>query len=157
MNQIARVFRAGFVHRWHTNPDLCHTVDRIDAHQGRVARLMLALWPETTAAALHYALTHDDGESVVGDAPATSKGAFDAVMAEASARRSIWPGLVDLPAEDLARIKFCDRLDAFMWAKHHAPHTLKADGWPEARQWLQEHASDLRITWQVSAILEADT
>jgi len=139
------VFRAGCVHRWHTNPDLCHTVDRIDAHQGRVARMMLALWPDCSVPALHYALTHDDGESVVGDAPSTTKGAFDLTRAESVARAAIWPGDVSLSAQELLRIRFCDRLDAYMWARHHAPHVMGGDGWPECAAWLRSVSGDLGV------------
>jgi len=68
-------FRASFVRRWHTNPDLAQTVDTMAGHGGRVARIILKLWPDASAALLHWALVHDDGESVVGDVPAPAKGA----------------------------------------------------------------------------------
>lgn len=150
---IETVFRAGFVHRWHANPDLCHTVDRIDAHQGRVARLLCHLWPDSRAEAIHYALTHDDGESVVGDQPATTKGAFDLTQAEAVARRAIWPGEVSLTSVELLRIKMCDRLDAYFWARHYAPQTLLGDGWPECRDWLLATAEDLGVRDAVAEVV----
>jgi len=59
-------FRASFVRRWHTNPDLAHTVDTLAGHGGRVARIILKLWPDASPALLKWALVHDDGESVVG-------------------------------------------------------------------------------------------
>ena len=68
-------FRASFVRRWHTNPDLAQTVDTLAGHGGRVARIILKLWPDSSLALLHWALVHDDGESVVGDVPAPAKGA----------------------------------------------------------------------------------
>ena len=68
-------FRASFVRRWHTNPDLAQTVDTLAGHGGRVARIILKLWPDASAALLQWALVHDDGESVVGDVPAPAKGA----------------------------------------------------------------------------------
>ena len=36
-------FRASFVRRWHTNPDLAQTVDTLAGHGGRVARIILKL------------------------------------------------------------------------------------------------------------------
>ena len=30
MTNLTSIFRAGFVRRWHSNADLCHTVDRDD-------------------------------------------------------------------------------------------------------------------------------
>ncbi len=58
-------FRASFVRRWHTNPDLAQTVDTLAGHGGRVARIIIKLWPDSSVALLHWALVHDDGESVV--------------------------------------------------------------------------------------------
>jgi hypothetical protein len=145
MINLTTIFRAGFVRRWHVNPDLSHTVDRLDGHHGRTARLMLALWPDTSAAALRYALTHDDGESKVGDVPATHKGAHVTCDAEDRARFCIWGPDPDLTATDRRRVKLCDRLDAYMWAKHHAPHVMNGDGWPEARRWIMREAEKLGV------------
>jgi hypothetical protein len=39
----------------------------------------------------------------------------------------IWPGLPELTPDEYERLKFADRLDAYMWAKHHAPHVLDPD------------------------------
>lgn len=147
------VFRAGFVRRWHTNPDLAQTGDRLDGHQGRVARLLLALWPSSSREILIAALTHDDGESVVGDMPATVKGAGVTCAAEDFARQAIWgpdPGLANL---ERARLKFCDRLDAFMWARHHAPQVLDGDGWPECARWLLDEASRLGVSNRIGGMV----
>ena len=38
--------------------------------------------------------------------------------------------------DEYERLRFADRLDAYMWAKHHAPHVLDGDGWPECRHRL---------------------
>jgi hypothetical protein len=37
-------------------------------------------------------------------------------------------------------LKFADRLDAYMWAAHHAPHIMGRDGWPELLTWINETA-----------------
>ena len=65
MTDIQSQFRASFVRRWHTNTDLAQTVDTLAGHGGRVARIILKLWPDASTALLHWALVHDDGESVV--------------------------------------------------------------------------------------------
>lgn len=151
---ISVIFRAGFVRRWHTNPDLAHTGDRLDGHHGRVARLLLALWPASSSREiLIAALTHDDGESVVGDMPATVKGAGVTCAAEDAARRAIWgndPGLTEV---ERARLKFCDRLDSFMWARHHAPQVLDGDGWPEAREWLHSQSIEMGVSDKIGELI----
>ena len=138
-------FRASFVRRWNTNPDLAQTVDTLAGHGGRVARIILNLWPDASRALLHWALVHDDGESVVGDVPSTAKGATVIHEQERAALDRIWPVLPELTPDEYERLKFADRLDAYMWAKHHAPHTLEGDGWPECRKWLFVQAEALGV------------
>ena len=137
-------FRPSFVRRWHTNPDLAQTVDTLAGHGGRVARIILKLWPDSSAALLQWALVHDDGESVVGDVPAPTKRGMDSEQERAALDR-IWPGLPELTPDEYERLRFADRLDAYMWAKHHAQHTLDSDGWPECRRWLFVRAEALGL------------
>lgn len=147
---LTAIFRAGFVRRWHTNPDLAHTCDRIDGHGARVARIILAWHPDPSLELVKAALIHDDGESVVGDRPATFKRNCGEEWGEAMERTeylasvNMWGHWQQpLGAHDLHWLKFADRLDAYMWAAHHAPHIMDRDGWPEAWEWLVEVAADL--------------
>jgi hypothetical protein len=151
MPDLVAIFRAGFVRRWHMNPDLAHTCDRIDGHSARVARILIALHPNPSFVLIREALTHDDGESVVGDVKAPTKDAdreFAIRLAEieANAARDIWDDLIApeyLAEYDRVWLKFADRLDAYMWAAHHAPHVLYGDGWPECRAWLIKTTAEL--------------
>ena len=152
MRDINRIFRAGFVQRWHTNPDLAASQDRLDGHMGRVARLMLALWPDTSAGALAYALTHDDGESVVGDVPAPAKTKEHAIE-ESKVRTDIWPFAFGPSETEAKRIHFCDKLDAFMWAAHHARHVLGDREWVEAHAWLCSMARELHVDDRLDLVL----
>lgn len=146
---LLKIFRAGRVNRWHTNPDLAHTNDRIDGHGARVARIILALHPDPSLDLIRAALIHDDGESVVGDVKAPFKDdrpdIADALAdAEGEAVEAIWGrGYVVERIDGAAWLKFADRLDAYMWAAHHAPHVLSGDGWPEAKAALIRMAADL--------------
>jgi len=147
---IRNIFRAGFVRRWHSNPDLCHTVDRIDGHSARVARIILALHPSPSVALIRAALTHDDGESVTGDMSAVMKQQNPVIasilaLAEGVARRALWGHEPDLSDRDRNWLKFADRLDAYMWAAHHAPHIMDRDGWPELLAWINETADVLGV------------
>lgn len=151
MAHIRDVFRAGFVTRWHTNPDLCHTNDRIDGHSARVARVILALHPSPSLALIRAALTHDDGESGVGDVKAPAKDADETLSAlltgaERAHRMLLWGPDPELSDLDRDWLHFADRLDAYMWASHYAPHALTSDGWPEAKDRLKRLASDLGIS-----------
>lgn len=151
MIDLMAIFRAGFVRRWHTSPDLAHTCDRIDGHSARVARIILALHPDPSVDLLRTALIHDDGESVAGDVKAPTKDAFPVIahaLAEMEVQASValWGSVAyddDPQPHGREWLKFADRLDAYMWAQHHAPHVMGRDGWPEAREWLEAQAISL--------------
>lgn len=151
MADLNEVFLAGLVHRWHTNPHLAHTHDRLDGHAGRVARILLAIHPDPSVALLRAALTHDDGESVAGDIPGPTKRAHPeyARAAEALERAEIerlWGRAGgDLTAQDVLWLRFADRLDAYQWAAHFAPQRMGHDGWPEVLAWLFDEARALGV------------
>lgn len=147
MTNLLSIFRAGFVRRWHANPDLCHTVDRIDGHSARVARTIVKLWPDSSRNIILAALTHDDGESVTGDIPWTYTKTPEQLQAEKEARDKLWPDLRRnlLTGLEQRRLKFADRLDAYLWARHHAPHILGDSDWRDARNWLLDEADALGV------------
>lgn len=145
---IQRVFYAGLTTRWHTNPHLAQTCDRLDGHQGRVARLILALFPDASRDLLIAALTHDDGESVTGDIPATYGKMLAQIEDEVRAKTDIW-GYETLPllsSLNARRLKLADKLDAYMWAEHHAPAVvLNNPEWSEAWQEIVKLAVELGV------------
>ena len=154
---LTAIFCAGFTRRWHANPDLCHTIDPVDGHSARVARIILALHPAPTLQLISAALTHDDGESVTGDVPWPFKAQMIEAeralldIAEARAVSDLWG---DLPRDDSSQwLEFADRLDAYMWAKHHAPHVLSGDGWPEARAMIESQAIALGVVDKVMPVI----
>lgn len=51
--------------------------------------------------------------------------------------------LYDLSERDTRRLRYLDRLDAYLWAQHHNPGILDRDGWPEALAWLEQTAKEL--------------
>lgn len=148
MADLLAIFRAGFVQRWHTHPDLSHTNDRIDGHSARVARIILALNPDPSLALIRSALIHDDGESVVGDMPHGGKAGrlgAEYTHAEGTAMRQLWGATPKLPGDDLLWLQFADRLDAYMWAMHHAPKLIKRAEWQDALDDLFSMARDLGV------------
>lgn len=140
---------AGFARRWHTNPDLCHTVDPVAYHGGRMAVLAIRCFPETyTGALLAACVTHDLGEAVGGDVPFDAKKddglALRHEVIERRALRAMMP-MHSQAINQLERsmLKFLDRLDAYLWARHHAPNLMARADWREQRAWLVQKAVDL--------------
>lgn len=128
MTDLAAVYRAGRVRRWHTNPELSHTNDYLDGHQGRVARIILAWHPAPSRALIIAALTHDDGEHAIGDLASPVKAALRALEPVAWARieateedalAGLWGAVPSVSIDDAAWLRFADRLDAYMWASAH--------------------------------------
>jgi hypothetical protein len=147
---------AGMLHRWHTHPHLAGTVDRLDGHQGRVAKILLKFWPDTSREALIWALIHDDGESATGDIPGPVKDDMPKELRYRLGRIDserlvdMWSGQCGnygplLPIMELDHIDFSDKLDAYMWAKHHAPHIMGQSEWQGAAQWLFYQAQALGV------------
>ena len=127
---IIRAFFAGLVRRWHTHAHMADVTDTLDAHQGRVARIILACHPSPSVDLLAYALTHDDGETV-GDIPSHVKDRlprearehFDRL--EAAARHDLWPHLPGmLSGQDALWLRFSDLLDRYQMVAHHRPGIL---------------------------------
>lgn len=146
MTNINRIFMAGLTTRWHTNPHLTQSCDRIDGHQGRVARLAIAIWPDASRDLIVAALTHDDGESITGDIPYQRGKTTDQENAETAARITIWNRRHPmLSSEDAARLRFCDRFDAAMWMLHHAPQRKHQSDWQDALTWIDHEATRLGV------------
>ena len=160
---ILDIFRAGRCRRWHCEPVMADTDDRLDAHQGRVARLALALFPGDQAL-LVAALIHDDGESVTGDIPAgvkmrLSKVALDEIeKMEADGIRRLWHSpyirafiVPDAVMDD--RLRLCDKLDAIMWVAHHQPRLWSEGRWPLARLNVLKLAEETGVADEIDWLL----
>lgn len=139
---------ATFTRRWHANPALCHTIDPVAAHSGRMGVLALHLFGATASRELLVAcLTHDLGEHATGDVPFDAKkdAAFRAHLDRLEDAALHKMGMsFSLSADDQRRLKYLDRLDAYLWAQHHAPHALEGDGWPEQLAWLNAELAEVR-------------
>lgn len=143
------LWRASFVRRWHSNADLCHTVDPIVGHSGRVAIIINHYWPKCRKELILAAIHHDLPEYITGDVRGDTKRANPALNAElstveAKAARDMGITLNLSPGEE-RMLKFADKLDAFMWARHHAPHVLEQDDWQKAIRWLDMEAESLGL------------
>lgn len=92
-------------------------------HSWGVSMLMLLLWPQDFARLAVYCLTHDVPEAWVGDIPAPTKrycGSLKievGVMESRLLRRLELPDPEDLSLEDKRKLKACDILELYIWAK----------------------------------------
>lgn len=144
---VAEIFRTGRVRRWHAHPEVSHTEDYNDGHQGRVARLLLALHPKPSLLLIAAALTHDDGELATGDLPSDFKRDHpelrEAIRAiEHRQTKEIWGCSPTNTIDEESRewLKFADRLDGHMWVKRYVPEVLKQHDWQVQILHLREFA-----------------
>jgi hypothetical protein len=103
-----------------------------------MAILALHLWPDASRDLLIACLTHD-----LGDIPWPAKNAspylkqeLDAMGVEALDEMGMCFPL-EKPGDN-RRLKYLDRLDAYLWAMHHKPKLRKRKEWRKARDWLRE-------------------
>jgi len=134
---------ASFVRRWHQNPALCHTIDPIGGHGARMAILALHKWKKPSRKLLIACIVHDLGEAGPGDVSSPAKkanpefaGMLDVL--EGRARKAMGMDY-KLGKRDLRRLKYLDRLDAYLWAMHHKPKLRKLAEWKAARKELESY------------------
>ena len=145
-----QIVEAAHVARWHTNPQA--RPEALGVHQWVVTKLLCHYWPQSSRAAILYALDHDTHELLTGDISPISKEKYpglDAEMSDAaqSASQELGTPLdTDISAEDAARVKFCDKLAAYIHIEMFTPWRLDLDEWKAARRWLddQEKRSEER-------------
>lgn len=159
---LVRLYLSGEVRRWHANPAMARVDQSTADHQGRVAQLVVALFPEASPALIRAALTHDVGELVAGDVPqpakaanATLRAALDEV--EAEARTAILGHPIWLTEEEERRLKFCDRLEAFCFVALHRPGELTrpGSGWKGGRDWIFAESVDLGVRTEVARLVNS--
>jgi hypothetical protein len=138
---------ATFTRRWHANPDLCHTVDPVGWHSGRMGVLALHIWGDGVSRDLLVAcLCHDLGEHMTGDVAWPAK--QDKALGEAldrieEASLKAMGMAYSLTGDDARRLKYLDRLDAYLWVLHNQPAALERDGWDRALEWLMSEGQSL--------------
>jgi hypothetical protein len=151
LNPILKSWTAGFVRRWHTNPELCDTVDYDSGHQQRCALLLLGFWPGCSRNALVRALIHDQGECDAGDMahpakvkhPVIAELVWDVELDSIEQKQNLhWPQLA--PYEQ-KRQRFVDYLDSYLWMWRHKPTMMRKPQWENHANELGEQALALGI------------
>lgn len=161
MSKTLRAWNASHVRRWHSNPSLCDTNDTDAAHQGRVALLVLSLFPEASRTLLCHAITHDQGEVAVGDISYDAKRANPALamacsgleVEEISLQGLCFPSLTE---KEHRALKLCDHLDAWLWMMRHARYLNTRADWQAQQKHMLEEAEWLGSGPEVRALVSAE-
>ena len=160
MSTTYRAWRAGFTRRWHSNHDLSDTVDYDAGHQGRVAVLILNLFPGASRNLLIRALTHDQGEVAVGDVSYEAKRknpVLAQMVRQQEAQEIAAQGLPqpELSTGEKVALKLCDSLDAWLWMMRHRAILMTRREWLAQLDLIQHQAKLLGVAEQVSALTVA--
>ena len=150
------LWKSGCVKRWHCNLDreLRESGDTTASHQWRCAMLLMMLHPLPSAHLLGCVLTHDVPEIVTGDIPAPAKiGVMGEVLAVSDAQVAESFGLPIPTDKDTRWLALVDRLDAYMWAREHAPYVLKTSEWMSTYAGILALSEALGVREKVEALM----
>lgn len=153
------LYRTGFVQRYAQNPEMAWTGQTLGHHQWGVAVLLMRLFGDRVNLAVVWeALHHDAGEMGACDASAPAKNRHPRMaeaIAEAEAVERVELGVCRavLTEDEAAMLKFCDRLESYLFASVRTPWVLRGDGWPEMRDALLEDAWELDVHSEVIDML----
>jgi hypothetical protein len=161
MTAILRAWRAGFTRRWHNNFDLCDTLDYTAGHQGRVAVLLLGLFPDASRTLIVEALFHDQGEAGPGDISYDAKKRSPELRAivasqERAERARQNTHETHLSETEAAQLKLCDWLDAWLWMMRHARHLYARRDWQDQITAMQGSAWQLGVGPEVLTLIETE-
>lgn len=153
MVNLLDVHKACYTMRWHTHPDLAHTGDTVAGHQGRVAAMYAAAFPEDKDGIVACVL-HDIGEAYVADVPSRVKKAspelrnlLHELEAKAIAELGIvFPKLSELQSR---RVYFFDQLDALYWAYMKCPKLSWDPSWQEYEDYIWELGRKLGLEYEI--------
>lgn len=149
------VWTAGHVNRWHTNDchDLRKSNDTNHQHSARVALLLWHFWPDVDAQTLLVALMHDLPEKVTGDVSGWTKRTNPVLRGCLEALEGFWHEQNGTITNGELRVKFCDKLDAVLWACSVDPALMHREDWQGAIDNLRGMAYELGVNDALEVIL----
>jgi len=135
----------GHTRRWHNNPNylLRTSLDTVDAHQGRMARLRREIFPGPNKEIDDAICDHDLAEIFTRDWSRPDKDnipGLDDAMKAADAAYLEYIGANMLAAANFAALKLLDQMDALYWVSHVAPDDLEAPWWRKVSRQIMESA-----------------
>jgi 5'-deoxynucleotidase YfbR-like HD superfamily hydrolase len=116
---LISAYRSLDVKRYHTQGDV--PGQSLADHSGRVALLIMMIWPEARPQVTQYALVHDIGEKSTGDMPYTTKlvmppAAMDAVdTLEAEFVHDFLGIHIEITEDEKMMVKVCDYLELMLY------------------------------------------
>jgi len=128
MADISEIGRRVIQSRAGGKVERCHSIPHLGgysnaAHSWGVAMLLFYLWPEDFARLGIVCLSHDVPEFWVGDIPAPTMRYAPGVKDGVGKLEEVLSADLGLPAEqalspeDFAKLKACDRLEFWLWAR----------------------------------------
>lgn len=158
---IYALYKTGFTQRYHSNAEMAHLGQTNGHHQWGVAVLMLRLFGDRidNLAVVWEALHHDTGETGAADVSYPAKQKYPALAeaaAEAEEQERISLGVCEavLTDEETAMLKFCDRLESYLFASVRAPWVLGRDDWRKLKHWLEGESFRLNVAAELRALFE---
>ena len=132
---LAQALRPGYCQRWSVCPEMAGTEEHA-AHAARVARIILWAWPAAPAAALAWAITHDDGEMGLGDMSGVAKRRNPSLAllldkAEARNRAELGIEVPFLPPTHELICDLADKLAALYHVRQLRPGLLYEPQWQD--------------------------
>lgn len=160
MNNMLKAWNAGFVRRWHTNPELCDTVDYDCGHQHRCTILLLLFWPDAPSWLITATLIHDQGECDAGDMAGPAKAKHPEIrtllqIVESESIREQGFSHQKLTPEEKRRVKFVDYLDSYIWMLRHKSSMSRKKKWKKQLEELHEMAHDLSVSQKFSEFIKS--
>ena len=141
------IILTGSVWRWHTYRAMAHVRETVADHSRHMVELHHQLFGKPSEDMEFAIRVHDAHEAFLGDLPAPAKtvhAALAVVYQVAAAKIDDENGwAVFLVNEDHDRLKFLDRLSAYLMVQRHAPAELDKGEWQTAREWLEGMADTL--------------
>lgn len=116
---LISAYRSLDVKRYHTQGDV--PGQSLADHSGRVALLVMMIWPEARPQVTQYALVHDIGEKSTGDMPYTTKlvmppAAMDVVdTLEAEFVHDFLGIHIEITEDEKMMVKVCDYLELMLY------------------------------------------
>lgn len=153
-DNIYRIWQSE-VARWHHQTDhrLRNSGDGIQAHQARVAQLLIGIFPDCTKEDIIEALFHDVPESWTGDISYEAK-KNDVIRSAHSWAETDTALRLGIPETCGPKVKLCDGIDAILWANSRAPDILDFKGWPDHIRQVRQNAWRLNVGHSVEGVFK---
>lgn len=152
INNILKAWNVGLVRRWHTQPELCDTVDYDSGHQQRCTILLLLFWPDSTRDAIIDVITHDQGEDDAGDMARPAKKNNPTIRellesVELASIREQGFNFHNITELEFHRRKFVDLLDSYVWMLRNKSQMTRKVEWMVQLESLYTQAKALKVSY----------